>query len=501
MSNPTADTTSGPVTGIREAGTTVFRGIPYARPPTGDLRFAPPESPEPWSSAIDCTEFGPYAPQIKEGVQFKYWALDGVQDENCLSLNVWTPALDNKPRPVMVWIHGGAFVVGAAKRPVTDGAALSVAGDVVVVTLNYRLGALGWLFLDEVDPGLAGSGNNGLLDQIKALEWVRDNIANFGGDPSNVTLFGESAGGISVSVLLTVKRAKGLFHKAVAQSGAANVVRRKQDAAEATELLLSKAKAQSVSDLRALLPDEIIRLQNWLSTQVRDADSLFCPVMDDVIVEETPMRRLVDGAGDQVPLITGFNLDEYRYWLMVNPGLKSLSADHLRKAIRRADPDLDPDELIQTYRDSRPDLTDNQIGLTLIGDMAFRIPTIRIAEARASRGSPTYLYLFSRASQMLDGKLGAAHAMEIPFVFNTIDQPNVPDLIGREPERADLARVMQSAWIQFAHTGNPSAEILWPEYSLSDRQMMVFDRTVEVESDPYGSERSAWGSARFATQP
>ena len=213
------------------------------------------------------------------------------------------------------------------------------------------------------------------------------------------------------------------------------------------------------------------------------------------------MRRLVDGAGDQVPLITGFNLDEYRYWLMVNPGLKSLSADHLRKAIRRADPDLDPDELIQTYRDSRPDLTDNQIGLTLIGDMAFRIPTIRIAEARASRGSPTYLYLFSRASQMLDGKLGAAHAMEIPFVFNTIDQPNVPDLIGREPERADLARVMQSAWIQFAHTGNPSADILWPEYSLSDRQMMVFDRTVEVESDPYGSERSAWGSARFATQP
>ncbi len=401
----------------------------------------------------------------------------------------------------MVWIHGGAFVVGAAKRPVTDGLALSEAGDVVVVTLNYRLGALGWLYLDDAEPGLSGSGNNGLLDQIKALEWVQDNIANFGGDPNNVTLFGESAGAISVSVLLTVERAKGLFHKAIAQSGAANVVRKSHDAAEATQQFMSKAEVDSVQELRALPQERIVQIQNWLSTQVRDADSLFCPVMDNIILEETPMRKLVEGAGDHVPLITGFNLDEYRYWLMVNPRLKSLSAEHLSKAIQRAHDEINPTELIQTYRDSRPDLNENQIGLTLIGDMAFRIPTIRIAEARAERGSPTYVYLFTRPSQMLDGQLGAAHAMEIPFVFDTIDQPNVPDLIGNEPDRGDLVGVMQSAWLSFAHTGNPSNDLEWPQYSADQRETMVFNHTSGVALDPYGVERVMWQSAKFELQP
>ena len=301
-----ASTTAGRVEGRVENGVHVFRGISFAEAPVGSLRFRPPQPRRPWSGVLDATRFGPWAHQEQGGSARQWWGADAELSEDCLSLNVWTPALDKKKRPVMVWIHGGAFVAGASSRPTSEGEILARRGDVVVITINYRLGALGFLELDEIGgEEYALSGNAGLLDQILALEWVRDNAEAFGGDPGNVTIFGESAGAISVSVLLALPRARKMFHKVIAQSGAASIVRRLDRARERARELMQLAGVRSVAELERIPAADLVRLQSKLLP--RGAEQVFGPVMDDRVVPSSPMAAMNAVAGLCAPMAAKAN--------------------------------------------------------------------------------------------------------------------------------------------------------------------------------------------------
>jgi para-nitrobenzyl esterase len=430
-------------------------------------------------------------------VQKEMWDLSGEMGEDCLTLNVWTPGVDGARRPVMVWIHGGSFVVGAARRAVTDGASLARNGDVVVVTLNYRLGALGWLHLDEFGGELDRSGNHGLLDQIAALEWVRDNIDRFGGDPENVTLFGESAGGISVSVLLTAPAARGLFHRAVAQSGAGNIVRSVDQAREVAHRFVRHAGVDDLAGLQRLSEEEILGAQEAAMNE-GNPDLAFGPVFGDPVVPRLPMEAIAEGDALDVPARRGTTLDEYRYWYLENVGLDTLRPEHLATRVQEMT-ERDPSAVFDAYRKGRPGLTEGEVAIAVIGDLAFRMPTIRLAEAWRRAGRDAWLYLVSWSSPVQGGKLGAPHAVEIPFVFGNLTVPNVPRLIGDGPGHGSLVAAMQGAWVAFARTGNPSHERLlgWPRYDTERRPTMLFDTPSRLVEDPYPDERQAWGDLPF----
>ena len=492
------DTTSGKVAGREEGGLAVFRGIPYAEAPVDGLRFRPPVAKAAWAGTRDCGDYGPYAPQIVGEVQREVWALSGESSEDCLTVNVWTPGVDDVARPVMVWIHGGAFIVGASSRGVTEGATLAARGDVVVVSLNYRLGALGWLQLDGVGgDDYAGSGNLGLLDQVAALQWVRDNISRFGGDPDNVTVFGESAGSISVAVLMAMPQASGLFKRAICESGGASIVRRAERAREITVELMDIAGAKTLADLEALPADDLVRFQARI--RPRGAEQVFGPTIDDVVVPDNPMDLMRAGAAANLPLLIGSNLDEYRYWYQTDKRLPTLGTHHLHRRLRQVT-GADPEPLVEIYKASRGDHDDNQIAVALVGDIAFRMPAVRMAEGREPHGADTWMYLFTRPSPVQGGRLGAAHAMEIPFVFGNIDVPNVPLFIGDDADRQALSDAMVDAWLAFARTGDPSHAGLpsWSRWRSADRATMIFDNPCELALDPLSEEREAWGSAAFS---
>jgi para-nitrobenzyl esterase len=491
------ETTGGKIEGTIENGIKVFRCIPYAEPPVKALRFKPPQPKKPWLETLDAKTYGYHACQGPDPVQEKIWAITGDGNEDCLTLNIWTPGLDQKRRPVLVWIHGGAFVVGASSRPATDGGSLAGNGDVVVASLNYRLGALGWLNLDRFGSEFDHSGNHGLLDQIAALEWIQENIERFGGDPDNVTLFGLSAGGISISVLMTSPKAKGLFHKAIAQSGAANVVRTVERSREVAEAFLTAAGTDDLKDLLVMDAKEIIRFQteglsgiNW--------DLAFGPVLDGSILPESTMGKITDGVSSNIPLMIGTTLDEYRYWYMEDPNLKTLETKHLKGWIERNSKE-DFNKIIDAYRKSRPQATENQLAVTIVGDGVFRMPSTRMAEARSKTGGNTWMYLFTWSSPIQNGLFGAAHAMETPFVFGTLNAPNVHLFTGDGAERQELSRVMQDTWIAFSRNSDPNHNGLphWSPYDERNRTTLIFDIPCRIENDPYGSERKSWGNAPF----
>ncbi|MCP4754110.1 MAG: carboxylesterase/lipase family protein [Proteobacteria bacterium] len=492
-----AETAEGKIEGTSENNIAVFRGIPYAEPPVGELRFKPPQPKKPWPGTIATKAYGHHACQGPDPVQERIWATTGAGNEDCLTLNIWTPGLDRKRRPVLVWIHGGAFVVGASSRPATNGSSLAGNGDVVVVSLNYRLGALGWLNLDRFGSEFDHSGNHGLLDQIAALKWIQANIERFGGDPENVTLFGLSAGGNSISVLMTSSKARGLFHKAIAQSGGANNVRSLERSRKVAEAFFTAAGFDNLKDLLAMDAKEIIRIQteglNGISW-----DLAFGPVLDGSVLPESTMGKIKEGASAGIPLLIGTTLDEYRYWYMEDPHLPTLETIHLKGWIA-GNSEEDPDEIIDAYRKSRPHLTENQLAVTIVGDGVFRMPSTRMAEERSRMGEDTWMYLFTWPSPVENGLLGAAHGMETAFVFGTLNAPNVHLLTGDGAERQGLSRVMQDAWIAFAKNGNPNHSGLpdWSPYDKKERTTLIFDMPCRIESDPYGNERRSWGDAPF----
>ena len=494
-----ASATSGRLAGTHTDGVVRFAGIPYAAAPVGPRRFAPPAPVEAWEGVRDASSFGPVPPQAAGTIEMLAGAGAPDWDEDCLTLNVFTPSLDGE-RPVMVWIHGGGFTGGSGSVPWYDGSALVRGGDVVVVTINYRLGAFGWLYLGGVDPAHAASGNAGLLDQVAALQWVRDNIASFGGDPGRVTVFGESAGAMSVATLMGTPAAAGLFSGAIAQSGAAHNVWDTAGAHELTERIMAELNVTDVAGLQAVDAAALLAAQTKAATELTtervkrpEADVLglpFGPVLDGVVLPVAPLEAIAAGSAADVALLTGTTRDEWRLFGMM---LRSVDDEEmlLRRLGRMVE---DPHQMSSVYRQAHDDASHDAMWNQIMTDRVFRIPAIRLAETQAThQPDATFMYLFEWASTAFDGRLGSCHALEIPFVFNNLDGPGVTMFTGDDPPQA-LADAMTEAWLAFAHRHNPGHSGLpqWPAYDAAQRATMHFDVTQRVEHDPAAGVRLAW---------
>jgi len=508
-SRPRVETTAGQVEGLASDGVCVFRGIPYAKPPVGTRRFRAPEPVAPWAGVRAADVFGPAPPQNASMVGALLGLPAAASSEDCLSLNVWTPACDGARRPVLVWIHGGGFLFGAGSQPLYDGARLARRGDAVVVTLNYRLGALGWLALpDPGDDGAAG-GNFGLLDQIAALAWVRDNIAELGGDPRNVTVFGESAGGMSVGTLLGTPAARGLFQRAILQSGAAHNASSPELASRVGRRFL-EALGLGAGELAKLREAPLAAL---LEAQAKTAAALFGrmpeglpfqPVVDGAVLPKPPLDAIASGACAGVALLVGTNLDEWKLFGLADTSLARLDEPGLSARLARVlgAAGRDGGELaaraLEVYRSARArrgaSLEPRELWHAIESDRVFRVPAIRLAEAAAGQGSVVHKYLFGHASPALGGKLGACHALEVPFVFGGLEEPAVRAFVG-EGERVEaLSEAMQDAWLAFAREGRPALPGLaeWPVYETGRRATMRLACESRLEHAPLDPERRFW---------
>lgn len=490
-----AATRSGKVQGLERDGVLEFRGIPYAAPPVGPRRWRPPRREEPWDGVRDATAFSAEAPQGPFAMNTLTGAPESPRSEDCCYLNVWTPACDDARRPVMVWIHGGAFMFGSGSTPWYDGTNLARGGDLVVVTVNYRLGPLGYLHLaDLFGDEFEGSGNLGLLDQIAALEWVRDSIAGFGGDPDDVTVFGESAGGGSVGTLLGTPAARGLFRKAVAQSGAASWWATRDGATGIAEALVrGLGVAPGDADaLRALPWERLVEASTQLGTAVGSGTLPFQPVVDGVVLPRPPLDEIAAGNAAGVHLLVGTNRHEMTLFNLIDPSLAQADDDAIARRVERFAP-RDPAQLLAEYRSRRPGATPAEVWTDLASDAVFRLPAIHLAEHQLPHG-PVWMYLFTWESLAFGGLLRSTHALEIPFVFDTLDRPGVELFTGGGAERREVARHVHPAWIAFARTGDPGHPGLppWPRYDTARRATMRLDVTCEVLDDPMGDDRRSW---------
>ncbi len=487
----------GLVRGRISDGVAAFKGIPYAAPPFGPNRFQPPRPPPSWDGVRDALEYGLVPPQPPYAPPFDQLLGDqGRPGEDCLNLNVWTPDPSRRGLPVMGWIHGGAFVRGSGSLPSYDGSRFARDG-VVCVTINYRLGADGFLYLDD------GVANRGLLDQIGALEWVRENIQAFGGDSQRVTIFGESAGAFSVATLLSMPRARGLFQRAIAQSGAAQhtssvataqlVGRNLADKLEVTPTMASMATVPLVRfvEAQAELGQELAARPDparW--GEVAANGMIFEPVVDGEVVPARPIERIVAGASADVDLMVGTTTEEWRFFLVPGGAIDRVTEDRLSTRARAMG--LDVEHALAVYRASRPQATPGDLLGALITDWFFRIPAIRLAEAHAKNGGSTHMYEFAWRSPLFDGRFGAAHAVEIEFVFDNLARDGATGLAGNEPPQA-LADVMHRAWVAFASNGSPG----WSPYDPVGRSVMRFDQTGGyLVMDPAAKERQLWDGIR-----
>jgi len=494
------DTKAGKIQGIKVEGIEIFKGIPYAERVVGDLRFKPPVPAKRFPGVFSATEFGPICPQV---ISPKLLSPPNPQSEpDCLNLNIWTPSTDRDKRPVMVWIHGGGLRNHEA-RPY-DGANLVKRGDVVVVTFNYRLNALGFSFI----PGVI-TAPLGILDQIIALKWVRDNIENFGGDAENVTIFGESAGGWSVSTLLAMPEAKGLFHRAIAQSGACNPAGfRAFEGKDISERVFSEVGIQ-YGDLDALRKISVYELVNaeskvWEEKLKEKHWPLTTPpYIDGEYIPEHPLELIRKGAAAEVNLLVGTNLNESSSMKPDDDNnFKEVSENGMRNWIKFVMKTLGHNEnkaesLINAYRETRKhegSLSAQKVLDAFLTDFEFHISAIRTAEAHSIQNPNTYMYLFTWPSPFMEGKFGAFHTCEIFFVFGILDLPDWNLFSDTSEEAKKHSEKIMDSWIAFARTGNPSHSDIpkWPKYNAEKRSTMILGKEIKVVDDPYGEERKAW---------
>jgi para-nitrobenzyl esterase len=495
------ETTLGKIEGVFRKGLYIFRGIPYAAPPVGERRWLPPGPPEPWGGVRPAKEFAPTAPQAPMDIQFLEPPEKQPQSEDCLYLNIWTPGLDGVKRPVMVWVHGGFFTTGAGSWLVYNGRTLSTRGDVVVVTINYRLGVLGFLNLNEVTKGkIPATGNEGLLDQVLALEWVRDNISRFGGDPDNVTIFAESAGAMSVGVLLAMPKARGLFHKAILQSGAAHHVNSLERAEKLGAIFLDilDIKPTAVNKLQSLTEQQLLNAQMEVMTRAHGPKLAMGglpikPVVDGNVIPELPIHAIAGGSADNVAVLIGTTLDEWKLFAVLDKNLPNLNEAGLLRRCQRLIPGGDVTGLIEAYRQVRSQrnlpVTPAELFIAIQSDRVFRMPAIRLAEAHYRRQQPTYMYLFNWVSPLMNGILGACHALDLGFVFGTLDD----NFTGSGEEAQALSRKIQDAWAGFARHGSTSCGSMgeWKLYGERRATMVLGKQCILVEA-PYDEERRAW---------
>lgn len=492
-------TKSGKIQGTHEDELYVFKGIPYAAAPVGARRWLPPGPAEPWSGVRPATTFGPIAPQspgqlnimiVKRGEE--------PQNEDCLFLNVWTPGLNDSRWPVMVWIHGGAFMMGSGSSLQHPGSTLAKRGNVVTVSINYRLGCLGFLHLKKLTGGrITSTGIEGLLDQIAALHWVQDNIAAFGGDPNNITVFGESAGAMSIGCLLAMPKARGLFHKAILQSGA-NTVKPLDQAMQISRKFLEilGVNPEDVNTLRSLSADQLISAQVELSAKMLELNirgAVLKPVIDGEDLITWPIDAVKSGSADGITVLAGSNLEEARILTAGDKSLATLDKGGLARRVRQILPVENVVELIESYRNARAKRgASTNLGDILVAiqtDLQFRIPAIRLVEAQYGCKMTAYNYLFNWNS-VVPG-LGACHALDVGFVFGMLNE----DFHGIGPAADSLAGKMQDSWVAFARAGNPGCKSLgdWPPYGAA-RKTMILGEDCHVEDAPYDEDRRVWES-------
>ncbi len=473
-------------------GVTGFFGVPFAATPIGELRFRLPRPALAWDGQRPAALHAPAAwqsalPSVRNLADLSVAA----ESEDCLTVAIWTPSPDPQARlPVLVFIHGGAFLTGSGSLPAYDGASLAARG-AVVVTVNYRLGIFGWLRA----PELGSTGNEGLADQIAALAWVQAEIAAFGGDPNNVTVFGESAGAGSIGAHLAAGRGGTLFRRAILQSGAHNLCGSVAAAEAAHDRLAAALAERSLTweSLRTMAPADLVALQQ--DALPRSAGLSFRPVTDGDLVPVDPAAALAGGAGSGVSVLAGTNRDEMGFFWGRDPSFDSVSDERLL-ALAGAWTDR-PAEVVAGYRAARAARGESTeprpVAMAVGADGMFRRGVIELAEQQSRHGS-AHVYLFDWETPLYDGLVGAAHVLELPFVFGTHAHPSCAAYVGPDPVAAELSERMQTAWVRFASAGDPG----WPAYDLLRRATQRFGRACPVENDPYGAELRAWAFAEVS---
>lgn len=491
--SPVVETTLGRLRGLTDRGAHAFRGIRYAEDTGGANRFRPPRTPAAWAGVRDAVDFGASAPQNVEKQSsdpfYAWYAAIRPTSEDCLFLNVFTPGLDDRRRPVMVWIHGGGWRAFSGTAPGFDGTALARAQDVVVVTLNHRLSVLGFLRIDDGDETFADAGNAGLLDIVAALRWVRDNAPAFGGNPGNVTLFGQSGGGSKIAALMAMPAASGLFHKAIVQSSSGGLflndaeTAARQSAELAAALGLSSLRGRDLQDLPV---DRIV-------DAVPKVAGPFVGVVDGRHFDRHPFDPTAPALSRDVPLLAGCTATEATYYLRTNPRNFALEqADVQRRLMRFLElGEGEVDRLIEGYRDAYPGADASRILALVASDYLFRRNTEAIARRQAATASaPVFSYLFARPTPVEGGVLGAPHTTEVPFIFGTTDAARAH--VGDGPDIVPMTDLMMNFWASFARHGRPShpSAPAWPVYRPEDRATMVLDVACRIESDPGGVARA-----------
>ena len=487
-------TNQGKIIGIQQLDHQCFLGIPYAKPPIDDLRFYEPQPMDPWDDVKDATKFRPIAPQN----HIDSTPIGQDENEDCLYLNIWTPRADEKARPVMFWIHGGGFLIGAGSRPRLNGGTLASYGDVVVVTFNYRLGALGFLDLPNIPP------NIGIQDQIAALRWVRKNIHAFGGDPNNITIFGESSGSESVVILLSLPVTKGLFHNAIMQSGVANPLSYNRELTrKGSSKLVSKLhiNRENIRALRNVQISKLIRIQKKIAGNITDEkENPFRPFVDGVIIPEKPYELIQKGKASKIPLMIGWNEDELgiivNFLNQVDDERKKAIIGIIRNRIRIYGVTDDKiTELVKKYKQiMKAKYPDNLYKHwdAILSHAMFGIPTIRQLEMHLKYQSNVFCYIFTYKSSKYGG---AYHTFEIPFVFGTFKTADIPEgAIDSIGEAETVAKIMMDTWVSFARTGNPNHKDLpeWPPYDIQKRATMMLGVCPKVDFAPMNQFRKVW---------
>jgi len=498
-SQPIVATRAGKIRGVTVNAVKTFKGIPYGASTTGRARFEPPVAPRPWTGVRDAIALGPKCPQEQDALFRLLPELERPEPvgEDCLCLNVWTNAVgsDNK-RPVMVWLHGGGYATGSGGFVLYDGAELARKHDVVVVTVNHRLNVFGFLYLAEVGgANYSHATNAGMRDIVAALEWVRDNIAAFGGDPKNVTVFGQSGGAGKVSTLMAMPSARGLFHRAIAESGAALTGVSRADANRTTETILARlgVKAAEINRLHEIPYAELLAAAAAPGARAGEPPIRLAPVVDGSLLPRDPFTPDAPPLSADVPLLIGSTATEVLF--AQAPPSEPLDDAGLRARVKqtlRID-DSDADRVIAVYRKGRPAASNGDLAATIATDAsAFATGPNTEAERKAALGgAPVYRYYFSWYSPIRGGQLRSFHTLEIPFVFDHVDA--VKEMTGTGPDRAPLAARMAGAWTAFARTGNPNHAGLpeWRPFEAQKRTTMIFDKECRAVEDPYREERLA----------
>ena len=499
MDHPVVDTVYGPVRGTDDGRTVSFKGVRYAAPPVGELRLRAPQPPQPWTEPVDATECGSVCPQPP--VPNVPLNLGAAQDEDCLRLNVWAASgtAPGDAKPVMVWVHGGAYVLGSSSQPYYNGERLAADGDVIVVTFNYRLGVFGFLDVPGFDS------NAGLRDVLAALRWVRENIAAFGGDPERVTLFGESAGAGIVTTLLGVPAARGLFTAAIAQSSPVTSVYDRSRAQLVTEEVLAfldiaPGEAHRLAEVP--VPALIAATKKVFDgVPVRNPGTLaFVPIVDGELLLDYPVKLARNHRTHPVPLIIGTNRNEANLFRLMRSPLMPITPRAITSMfdqIAGEQPDLQlptEEQLGEAYAGRKGSAR----GLSIASDLGFRMPSVWLAEGH-NAVAPVYLYRFDYATPMMKLLLvGAAHATELPYVWGTLGAPQDMTLkLGGSKVAKAVSKRIRTRWVNFAATAKPSGvpgEPEWTPYSDTDRACLIIDSTDRIVYDADAEIRAAWGS-------